>query len=290
MTLAADVFFVDGITFLLKVLRNINFIMAKHVAICTAKSLSKHLVHVIQVYTQADFSVHTILMDGKCEKVKNQLPLLVCNTTAAKEYVSKVERSIRTIKEQTRGIVGTLPFKFILRRLKMEFIYLLVLWLNAFPAKSKISKLYSPRELLVSWKLDYKKHCQVLPVTYCETHGKPVPTNTMTPCTHECIACGPTDNLQGSVKFYCLTPGWFIKRCSFTAMPMPDRMIKHVNTIGLREKEGQTFRFTNRSKKPYKWTDSIPEDDPEFQGLLEDEEEPFPDISAELPGVPLEEE
>jgi hypothetical protein len=31
----------------------------------------------------------------------------------------------------------------------------------------------------------------------------------------------------------------------------------------------------------------VPEDDPEFQGLLE-EPAPYPDISAELPGVLLE--
>jgi hypothetical protein len=74
------------------------------------------------------------------------------------------------------------------------------------------------------------------------------------------------------------------------AMPMPDRVIKRVNTIGLREKQRRTFRFTDRSKEPYKWTDSIPEDDPDFQGLLKDDKAPFPDISAELPGVPLEEE
>ena len=43
-------------------------------------------------------------------------------------------------------------------------------------------------------------------------------------------------------------------------------------------------------KEPYEWTDSVPEDDPNFQGLLEDDEAPFPDISAELPGVPLEED
>ncbi len=35
--------------------------------------------------------------------------------------------------------------------------------------------------------------------------------------------------------------------------------------------------------------DTVPEDDPEFQGLLE-EEAPFPDIGIELPGVILEEE
>jgi hypothetical protein len=49
-------------------------------------------------------------MDGKFEKVKNELPLVVCNTTSAKEHVSKAERSICTIKERMRGIVGMLPF------------------------------------------------------------------------------------------------------------------------------------------------------------------------------------
>ena len=44
VTLAAKMFFVDGIGFLLMVLRNIKFITAKHVATCTAKSLSKHLL------------------------------------------------------------------------------------------------------------------------------------------------------------------------------------------------------------------------------------------------------
>ncbi len=125
VTLAADVFFVDGIAFPLTVSRNIKFIMTKHVATCTAKSLSKHLDRVIQVYMRAGFSVRTILMDGKFEKVKNKLPLVVCNTTAAKEHVSEAERSIHTIKEHMQGIVGTLPFEFILRRLNMELIYIL---------------------------------------------------------------------------------------------------------------------------------------------------------------------
>ncbi len=61
--------------------------------------------------------------------------------------------------------------------------------------------------------------------------------------------------------------------------------------IGEREGQGRTFRFLNRCKEPYKWTDSVTEDDPEFQGLLDDKEEAmYPEISAELPGVELEEE
>jgi hypothetical protein len=46
------------------------------------------------------------------------------------------------------------------------------------------------------------------------------------------------------------------------------------------------------SGEPYEWTDEVPEDDPEFQGLLDENEDPavYPDISAELPGVALEEQ
>jgi hypothetical protein len=72
---------------------------------------------------------------------------------------------------------------------------------------------------------------------------------------------------------------------------MPDRVIKRVNMIGEREGQGRTFRFLNCYKKPYEWTDSVPEDDPEFQGLLDNKEEAaYPEISAKLPGVELEEE
>ena len=43
--------------------------------------------------------------------------------------------------------------------MKIEFIYFIVLWLNAFPVKSGISSTFLPHELLVRWKLEYKKHC-----------------------------------------------------------------------------------------------------------------------------------
>ncbi len=63
-----------------------------------------------------------------------------------------------------------------------------------------------------------------------------------------------------------------------------------MNTIGLKEKQGRSFRFLNRRKEPYKWTDKVPEDDLEFQGLLKadaEEAAAYPDISTKLPGVEL---
>ncbi len=54
------------------------------------------------MYPQAGFTVHTILMDGEFEKVKDELPSLICNMTAAKEHVSNAEQTIRTIKGRSR--------------------------------------------------------------------------------------------------------------------------------------------------------------------------------------------
>ena len=290
ITLAADVFFVDGTAFLMTVSHRIKFITSEHVPVRTAKSLAKHIDRVVLVYARAGFTVRTILMDGEFEKIKDLVPRLECNTTAAKEHVrSEAEWGIRTIKERVRGLVTTLPFEHIPRRMKIKFVYFCVLWLNAFPVKSSISSAHSPRELLVHWKLDYTRHCRVLPGTYCEVHDEPSPSNTMAPRTHAAIALGPTGNMQGSVKFYCLTTGRVLRRRSFTPLAMPDRVIQRVNTIGQRERQGRTFRFLNRKREPYEWTDTVPEDDPEFQGLLE-EPAPYPDVSAELPGVLLEDE
>jgi hypothetical protein len=163
VTMAVDIFLVDGTAFLVTVSWRIKFVTAEHLQVRTATSLCKHLDRVLQVYARAGFLVRTILMDREFEKVKDCLPNVECNTTADKEHVSKAERTIQTIKEQARGIIGTMPFADIPQRMKIKIIYFVVLWLNPFPVKTGISSCFLPRELLVQWKLDYKKHCRVLP-------------------------------------------------------------------------------------------------------------------------------
>ncbi len=93
--LTADVFFVDGIAFLVTISRRIKFVMAKHVLARTAMSLSKHLQRVLLVYGRASFRVRSFLMDGELKKTKGLMPTVECNTTAAKEHVSKAKRTIR---------------------------------------------------------------------------------------------------------------------------------------------------------------------------------------------------
>ncbi len=243
VTMAAGAFFVDGTAFLITVSWCIKFIMTEYLQVRTATSLCKHLDRVLQVYARAGFLVRTILMDGEFEKDKDCLPNVECNTTAAKKHVSKAKRTIRTIKEWAQGIIVTMPFTDIPQRMKIKIIYFIILWLNAFLVKTRISSCFLPREFLVQWKLDYNKHCYVLPGSYCEVHDEPSPSNTTVPRMQEAIALGPTGNLQGSVKFYCLMTGRVLKHREFMPLPMPDQIIKRVNAIGASENKDKISGF-----------------------------------------------
>ena len=98
ISIADDVFFVDGIAFLLTVATKLKFVTVEHTPVCTAKSLVKHIKRVLQVYDRAGFTVIYIMMDGEFEKVKELLPTIVCNATATKKHVSDAERKIRVVK------------------------------------------------------------------------------------------------------------------------------------------------------------------------------------------------
>ena len=95
--------------------------------------------------------------------MKELLQTIVCNTTAAKEQVVEAERKIRVVKEPNIGVVNNLPFTYIPRRMKIELIYFVTLWLNAFPVKSGVSDTFYPREILHIWRIDAKKNCRLLP-------------------------------------------------------------------------------------------------------------------------------
>ena len=88
------------------------------------------------MYGRAGFRVRTVLMDGEFEKLKPIMPTIECNTTAAKEHVRKAEHTIRTLKERVCGLLAMQPFKHIPKRVKIEFVYFIVLWLNAFPVRT----------------------------------------------------------------------------------------------------------------------------------------------------------
>ena len=94
--------------------------------------------------------VRTVLMDGEFEKIRPLMPNVVCNTAAAKEHVTDIERKIRVVKERARGTMAVLPFSHLPRRIKIELIYFCIFWLNAFPVKSGCQGNICPE----NWSLD----------------------------------------------------------------------------------------------------------------------------------------
>jgi hypothetical protein len=48
------------------------------------------------------------MMDMEFEKLKDLLPNIVLNTTAAQEHVGEIKRKIRVIKERARRMISAL--------------------------------------------------------------------------------------------------------------------------------------------------------------------------------------
>jgi hypothetical protein len=91
VTIAADIFFVDRTAFLVMLSKNIKFVTVEHLPVRMATPLVKHIKWVLRVYGRGGFRIRTILMDGEFEKIKGLLRNVECNTTTAKEHVSKAE-------------------------------------------------------------------------------------------------------------------------------------------------------------------------------------------------------
>ncbi len=82
------------------------------------------------------------MMDNEFKKLRNLVPILVMNTTAAKEHMPEVKQHIPLLKECRRGIVNTLPFIKMPQVILIKPIYHVVLWLNAFLTKTGMSALH----------------------------------------------------------------------------------------------------------------------------------------------------
>jgi len=277
--------YVNEVPFLVSVARGLNLVTAEFTPSQTAKKLAAGITRMMDLYAHGGFQVGTVLMDNEFEKLRNLVPILAINTTAAKEHVPEVERKIRLIKERGRGILNTLLFKKMPRLMLIELIYHVVLWLNAFPANSGVSETLSPCEIVYQHKLDFAKHCKSPFGTYCEVHDDPAPTNTMVTRSTLAIVLCPTGNLQGTYKFLSLATGKKVKRRAFTPYPMSDSVIKKVEAYGTSTALPGIFDFADRNGILFEWN-MVMDESPE--GIVDIEDVAlYPSLAAEHPGVVL---
>ena len=128
-------------------------------------------------------------------------------TTGARDHIPEVERHIQVIKERMRAHHAKLLFPIFTRQMTSELAKQVVMFLNAFPAKSRISKTYSPQKIMTGKYLDWKKSCKFHFREYAQVHGDRHTKNTLEERTQGEILLGPTGNLQGTYNFFSLRTG-----------------------------------------------------------------------------------
>jgi hypothetical protein len=98
--------------------------------------------------------------------------------------------------------------------------------------------------------LDFAKYYKVPFGAYVETHEENHPTNTMVERTRGAICLGPSANFQGSYKFLFLCTGRKIIRKQLREVPMPESVIKCVESIALRDKKSGNMEFADQNGIP----------------------------------------
>jgi len=87
-------------------------------------------------------------MDMEFEKLRDKLPNVTLNTTAAREHIGEIERKIQVVKERAMSTISILPYKLLPKLVIIKLMHFCVIWMNSFPVKSGISEKWSPREIV----------------------------------------------------------------------------------------------------------------------------------------------
>jgi hypothetical protein len=152
VTIACDIMFVNKLPFFMTISRHIKFGTAKMIKSAKSATLIAAIKQVRGAYLKRGFNITHILADGQFEPLRGDVANLgiTLNIVSRDEHVPEIERYIRTVKERTRCVYNTLPFRRIVpSRIIIEMVYSSVFWLNMFPAIDGISKTLSPRSIIV---------------------------------------------------------------------------------------------------------------------------------------------
>ena len=267
ITLAVDVFFVNGVGMLLAVSLHLL-----HTSVVGLKNRDKGTIaagldQIAKQYRKARFQVKFILMDG--EGRDGVEDLLSCdatvNVTMRDEHVGVAERRIRVVKERMRSYIAHSKFErwpIVMISKLAEFV---VFWLNAFPVDRGISRLLSPYTIMTGLTVNYSVHCRFVFGEYVQTHEEH--DNSMAPRTIGAIALGPAGNVQGGYEFMSLSTGRVIRRNTATKIPATDEVFAAVDRIARRQRMNVGITLTDMygNQTTHDYEDNDSDDDSDYQ-------------------------
>ena len=252
VTLAVDLFFVNGIAFFISHSRKICFTASTHLKNRKVASLWEAFKEAYQYYAKRGFKITLVTADNEFEPLQTLVHAMPAgprvNLASASEHVPEIERRIRVVKERCRALRHSLPFNRIPEMMTIHMVFHATKMLNYFPTKTGISDTISPRTIMTGETLHYKTHLSLCFGAYCQVHEEDTPRNSQKPRTQGAICLGPTGNVQGGFKFMSLQSGKKIVRRSWDEIPMSDTVIARVNTLGAGQPE--QLVFTDRRGRP----------------------------------------
>jgi hypothetical protein len=260
VTLGVDIMFINKIAFFVTISNDLKFGTVEHIVSRHHDVVYKCIQRICNVYKLGGFQVTQINSDKEFGSL--QVPLagltIGLNVASDDEHVGTIERYIRTVKERTRSVWNTLPFKQLPSRMIIELVRNSVSWLNMFPVNDGVSPTLGPRAIVTGVQADYQHHCKIEFGSYVQTHEQH--DNSMKTRTIGAIALRPNGNSQGGYYFLSLTTGRRIDRRSWTELPMPNDIIDRVHVLARRDKSAPGLAFGWRDGTAI--TDNDDGDDP----------------------------
>ena len=211
LTMEIDVFFVNGLPFLLGVLKPIYYMVVLFLVSRSKEYLWDGVRRILNKIGVFGYRIKSILTDGEGGLLKARDEIeskgIEVNVTSKGEKVPLVENRIKTIKERCRGIISVLPYA-----LSVSFLIWLVTFvvssLNFVPTKGAVVAARGaattpaiPHVLFTGRPVAYKDTALSFG-HYIELPTCPTQYNSMAARTTAGIALYPRGTVKGSWVFY----------------------------------------------------------------------------------------
>ena len=240
--LSIDIMFIDKIAILIGVATPLGLSMAYSLNNLVLKKSSratehvrKGIAHFLGVLGSQGFKTSVIMSDGEGAVVTlvDELGKLGVDVdiSGAGGHVARIERKIRIIKERVRSHTAYhLPFTLSSVGIVMCVLYV-VSRLNYEPYGEREYG-PSPREAFIGRKPDGKRdfRCSFGDYVQCTV---PKTDSSLKSRTEDCVVMLPLGNRTGTVRMLSLATGKLVNRDQFTILPMPESVIKKMNSLAL---------------------------------------------------------
>ena len=281
--LCIDICFACGMPFLHTISKNLQFRTIQFLESQSYKHILSQLYTVFNLYLARGFKITWVHGDGQFECIREAIRPTLLHIAAPNQHIPQIERSIRTLKDDARSTINSLPYKKYTRLMMQTLLKRHIELRNIFPAPNGISNVMSPTTIMTGQPIPNIQQFQLEYGTYVQAHEHPTITNGMDGRAVGAIALHPSNNNDGWC-FLSLYSGKKITRFGWTIIPITNEVINRVEQLA--SSEGMPALA---EKYIFEWKPGDPilpidnnddhDDDVSIEGA-EDEEQEQPNVTT----------